>query len=174
MSRELTPRTTLDSLRKQAKRWLKALRARDEEACARLARVHPRAPAEPVLRDVQHALALEHGFASWARLRAALADRQQSSDSREIAVRALLAAAARGDAAAVAGVLDRHPDIIDERGLLPGHTGLRTALHFGIEHESVVECLLDRGADPNIRDEGTTPCRSTSRPRSRQCEPSAC
>ncbi len=51
-------------------------------------------------------------------------------------------------------VLDAQPDIINERGTLKGHTGLRTALHFGVHHESVVKLLLDRGADPNIRDEG--------------------
>jgi ankyrin repeat protein len=37
---------------------------------------------------------------------------------------------------------------------LPGHTGLRTALHFGVAHEPVVRLLLERGADPNVRDEG--------------------
>ena len=37
---------------------------------------------------------------------------------------------------------------------LSGHTGLRTALHFGVQHERIVAALLERGADPNIRDEG--------------------
>ena len=67
---------------------------------------------------------------------------------------ALLAAADQGDAAAVDAILDTHPSVIDERGLLTGHTGLRTALHFGVSHEAVVKTLLGRGADPNIRDEG--------------------
>jgi ankyrin repeat protein len=31
---------------------------------------------------------------------------------------------------------------------------LRTALHFGVGHEPVVRLLLERGADPNVRDEG--------------------
>jgi len=69
MSRELPPNRSLDSLRKEAKGWLKALRANDGEARARLDRAYPDAPAEPGLRDVQHALALEQGVASWAALK---------------------------------------------------------------------------------------------------------
>ena len=66
----------------------------------------------------------------------------------------LLTAAAKGDASTVAAIVDAHPATINERGTLPGHTGLRTALHFGVRHEAVVSTLLDRGANPNIRDEG--------------------
>ena len=55
----------MDSLRKEAKRWLKALRANDPDARARFERAYPKAPATPVLRDVQHALAREHGYDSW-------------------------------------------------------------------------------------------------------------
>ena len=72
MSRALTPAITLDSLKKEAKRWLKALRAQDQPARARLQRAFPNAPAEPGLRDVQHALALEHGLAGWTALKKAL------------------------------------------------------------------------------------------------------
>ena len=55
------PRGSIESLRKEAKRWLKALRANVEDARARLLRALPNAPAEPSLLDVQHALAIEHG-----------------------------------------------------------------------------------------------------------------
>ena len=57
--------SSLDNLKKEAKRWLKALQDGDATARARLARAWPQAPATPVLRDVQHALAREHGFESW-------------------------------------------------------------------------------------------------------------
>jgi hypothetical protein len=60
---------TLDNLRKAAKRWLKALRANDAAAQARLRRTYPDAPSRPGLRDVQHALARERGFESWNVLR---------------------------------------------------------------------------------------------------------
>ena len=48
MSRPLTAATTLDNLKKEAKRWLRALRAHDEQARARLDRAYAGAPAEPV------------------------------------------------------------------------------------------------------------------------------
>jgi hypothetical protein len=56
---------TLDNLRKTAKRWLKALRANDAEARARLVRAYPDVSVEPTLRDVQHALARARGYESW-------------------------------------------------------------------------------------------------------------
>ena len=156
MSRRLTLDTTLDNLKREAKRWLKALRAGDAEARARFQPAFPGAPAEPALRDVQRALAREHGFAGWNALRQAVAaiEASRGSDAREAAIRQLLETAARGDAAGVADLLDAHPDIVNERAVIPGHTGLRTALHHAVGHEAVVECLLARGADPNIRDEG--------------------
>ena len=67
---------------------------------------------------------------------------------------ALLDAAGKGDATRIAAILDEHSDLINQRGRLPANTGLRTALHFGVGHEAIVRTLLDRGADPNIRDEG--------------------
>jgi hypothetical protein len=41
MSHAAPPRRNLDSLKKEAKRWLDALRAGDPDARARLARVFP-------------------------------------------------------------------------------------------------------------------------------------
>src|SRR5262249_50249435 len=73
MSPELPPGRTLDSLKKEAKRWLKALRANVDEARARLERALPDLPHPPSWRDVQHALAREHGFPGWAALKATLA-----------------------------------------------------------------------------------------------------
>jgi uncharacterized protein len=69
MSNKLMPQGTLENLKKEAKRWLKALRADDAEARARLERADPQAPAEPTLRDVQHALAREYGLAGWTALK---------------------------------------------------------------------------------------------------------
>ena len=69
MSDELPRRRSLDSLKKEAKRWLAALRAHALDARARLERAIPNAPAMPTLRDVQHALALEHGIPGWTTLK---------------------------------------------------------------------------------------------------------
>ena len=68
MPRKLTATTTLANLRREAKRWLKALRADDPQALDRLARIYPVRKAQ-TLRIVQHALALEYGFSSWAALK---------------------------------------------------------------------------------------------------------
>ena len=156
MPRKITPATSLDNLRKEAKRWLKAVRAGDGDARARLGRAWPHAPSEPNLRDVQQALAVEYGFTSWATLKAKVEELEAQRDAspREAALQSLLRAADQGDAARVGELLETHADIINVRGLLDGHIGLRTALHFGVHHEPVVRILLDRGADPNIRDEG--------------------
>jgi len=64
--------SSLDNLRKAAKRWLKALRAGDASAAERLRRINPKAPGKPGLRDIQRALALERGFESWIALKKSL------------------------------------------------------------------------------------------------------
>ena len=61
--------SSLESLRKQAKRWLRELRRGDAAALQRLERALPRHSTPPVLREVQQALAREQGLASWAELR---------------------------------------------------------------------------------------------------------
>jgi ankyrin repeat protein len=65
--------SSLDNLKKEAKRWLKALRAGEPEARTRLARAYPKAPDVPGLRDIQHALAREHGHENWGALKHAVA-----------------------------------------------------------------------------------------------------
>ena len=65
--------SAVHNLRKAAKRWLKEVRNGDPGPCKRLRLSYPNAPAEPGLRDIQHALALERGHESWKALKAALA-----------------------------------------------------------------------------------------------------
>src|SRR5262245_58385159 len=79
MPRHVTPATSVENLRKEAKRWLKALRAGDGEARARFERAHASAPAVATLRDVQHAVAQEYGHESWIALRRALDELSTSS-----------------------------------------------------------------------------------------------
>ncbi len=56
MRRTLTPKTNLDTLRKDAKRWLKAIRAGDADAIAQLRESGAKPSADPGLRDVHQAL----------------------------------------------------------------------------------------------------------------------
>jgi ankyrin repeat protein len=83
MPRQITPRSTLENLRREAKRWLKALRENLGEARARLERALPEAPKVPTLRDVQHALAREHGLPGWAALKNLLARHAPSDPAHD-------------------------------------------------------------------------------------------
>jgi ankyrin repeat protein len=71
--------STLDNLRKEAKRWLKALRNGDPSARQRLRLAHPSAPADSGLREIQHALARERGHAHWRALKAAALERDTAA-----------------------------------------------------------------------------------------------
>ena len=82
MNRKLTPKSTLENLKREAKRWLMALRANDEEARARFDRANPNVSGDPTLRDVQHALAREHGLAGWTALKDQLAGDTHSDADR--------------------------------------------------------------------------------------------
>jgi ankyrin repeat protein len=70
VSASLPAAPSLEQLRKQAKDLLRAHRAGDPDAAARVAAHHPH-PDEPLkLAGAQLVIAREHGFASWPRLRA--------------------------------------------------------------------------------------------------------
>lgn len=68
--------STLDNLSRKAKHWLRALRAGEHPARVRYAAAYPGGPADPGLRDVQHALAREMGYESWIALKDGIAARQ--------------------------------------------------------------------------------------------------
>lgn len=112
--RDERPHRSLESLRKEAKRWLDALRAAgpDSPHRARLERAVPNASANPTLRDVQLALARENGFAGWAALKEAVeqaAERDRHARARalthyECAADALLDAYRTG----TPGAMERH------------------------------------------------------------------
>ena len=112
MSKTLGPRANLDTFRKDAKRWLKALRGGDNAAVARLREAWPGAPADPGLRDIQQALAREYGLGGWAKLKEALADRALAAMSAdELAAIVLRGAWDDGDRAAAARIALRHPEL---------------------------------------------------------------
>jgi hypothetical protein len=99
MPRPLAPGTSVEHLRKEAKRWLKALRANDRDARDRLVWAWPKAPATAGLRDVQHALALEYGQPNWTALKGAAEALARGGSPRDQALHSLLGAADRGDVA---------------------------------------------------------------------------
>jgi uncharacterized protein len=82
MSRSLSPHSSLEVLRGEAKRWLKAISAGDSEALGRFRLALAHHTGIPKLREVQHALAREYGFPSWAALKQEIEDRARTSDER--------------------------------------------------------------------------------------------
>jgi hypothetical protein len=128
MVRSLSPYSSLEILRSEAKRWLKAIAAGDLAALARFRQSFPDHIDVPKLRQVQHALARDYGFPSWAALKQEIEDQARTSEDR---VRLFLEksvnrygtdpstqkwgsyerdGSARGILAA--RLLDRHPEIV--------------------------------------------------------------
>jgi len=181
MSRTLTPKTNLETLRKDAKRWLRALRAGDARARTRLAAVWPAAPSEPVLRDLQQALAREYGCKDWIALKAAVDDlalaRKSQAErvalvldhawigdpvaARRILARypavaqdSLFAAAVCGDLAEVERRLARDPGAAIKTGAPRDWTALAYAAYSRLDPVNglaIARRLLEAGADPNFQ-----------------------
>lgn len=82
MSRSLSTSSNIDALRREAKRWLKSLASGDPGATQRFRRIFPSHAGSPKLREIQQALAREHGFSSWAALKQELEDRARTSAER--------------------------------------------------------------------------------------------
>ena len=139
MSRSLTRDSTLENFKREAKRWLKALRAGDADARRRLLAVLPGSPADPrlrdprlgdpSLRDVQLALAREYGFPGWADLRQALDELALSRRSLDERVELVLREAMwQGDHRSAARILARSPDIATANIFTAAATGNRAEI----------------------------------------------
>ena len=114
MSRELTPATRVEALRKEAKRWLKALRSGDAKARVRLAEALAAPPPDPGLRDVQLALAREHGLAGWTELKAAAEAMAERRLSRGERIEIVLRHGWGGDPRLAARIVEREPGLSRE------------------------------------------------------------
>ncbi|TWT15731.1 ankyrin repeat domain-containing protein [Reyranella sp. CPCC 100927] len=136
MSRALTSASTLETLKKEAKRWLRMLQAGDVGARDRLRAVLPNAPSTPGLRHVQLALAREHGLAGWADLKAALDDLALARRSRAERLEIVLRSAWQGDPSAAARILARSPDIAAD------------SLYAAVAAGNLDECRRRLAADP--------------------------
>jgi hypothetical protein len=123
----------LESLKKEAKRWLTALRANLPDARARLERILPDAPPSPILRDVQLALAREHGFSGWTELKRRLAAHAQDTgralERFEEKAEALLEAYRTGTPAA----MERHWSLTWHRR---SHQGMRTYVQLDLGRQA--------------------------------------
>jgi hypothetical protein len=146
----LPARPSLEQLRKQAKELLKAYRADDPAAVARLHSHHPRGASENrvALADAQLILAREYGFPSWAKLKHHVASLQRPADFDDALwgrdTWPFFAAVYRGDEAAVRQMLARDPS------LAGAEYAYLQALHYAVRGGRIgmVRLLLDAGADP--------------------------
>lgn len=181
--RPLTVHTSLESLRKEAKAWLAALRAGDPAAHERLRTTLPgdrfgdRVGDRVGLRDVQLAIAREHGLPGWTALRQALDDLAVERRDRGELAAEVLKSAWQGDLAAARRIFTRRPDLgrgsihlaamageLDEVRRLLTHARTRGGPHgweplqylaYGRLTDTraveVATLLLDAGADPTAR-----------------------
>lgn len=167
MPKRLTARSTLDTLKKEAKRRLKLMRAAD--------------PDVP-LRAAQQAVARDYGFDDWISLKAALADLALSRLTPQSRADAFLRHCDwGGDIAGAERILIRHPetagndllsaivcgDLGEVRRRLAANPEAARRKSGPLEREpllylaygrfdsanavAIAELLLDLGADPNAR-----------------------
>lgn len=138
MSASLPPRPSIEWLRKTAKDRLVELRATRPDA---------------MLADAQLAVAREHGFASWRKLKAHV-ERLVAAPATpwsEGAAEAFLEAVAAGRIDEVRAALDAAPELLNSPGPHPYWGGRPQPLHVAIENgrRDVFDLLLERGADVN-------------------------
>jgi ankyrin repeat protein len=131
---QLPEHPSLEYLRKLAKDRLRKLRTTNAKA---------------KLSEAQLSVARDHGFPSWRALKAEVERRQTGAAAQ------FFEACAKGDVAALRGLLVDNPDLVHATNRAAAHTGW-TGLHTAAQegHLSVVRFLLERGADPNAREAG--------------------
>jgi len=133
MSDKLARRRSLESLKKDAKRWFDELRRNIPDARTRFERAVPNPPTKPTLRDVQHALAREHGFSGWTELKHRLtADAEETTKALrqfEVMAEALLEAHHTGTPAA----MERHWALTWHRR---NHQAMRTYVQLDLGRQA--------------------------------------
>ena len=143
--RTLPARPDLDQQKKLAKELLRAYRAGDREAVARVRAALPDEPS-PSLTSAQFVLAREYGFASWRELRERIA---QLAEERRPPLDRFKHAVQRGDARAVRALLERHADVRASVNAPIFAFDSPALVAVAGDHPALVDVLLEHGADPN-------------------------
>jgi hypothetical protein len=175
--RPLPLKPSLDHLKYQAKDLLKGHAFRDQEAAQRIREFHPNFKgasdaeifsAEFRLAAAQLAIAREHGFPSWSRLKAHV-ERPRNPDKRELphheriddaVFRQAVDLVDAGDTAALRAQLKQHPNLAHQRAVFEGGNYFRnpTLLEFVAENPirhgtlpanivAIAEVILDAGTE---------------------------
>lgn len=145
--RTLPARPDLGQQKKLAKELLRAFRAGDREAVARMRAALPD-KTELSLADAQFVLAREYGFRSWRELVERI---EQATADAKPPLERFREAVQRGDARQVRSLLRDHADVraqVDAPIFAFDSPALVVASD---EHPDVVDALLEFGADPNRR-----------------------
>lgn len=177
-TKRLPVRPDLAHLKYQVKDLLSDHRAATLDACQRIREFHPRfseatddmiASAKLTLADAYLAVAREYGFASWARLRAHVADPSRNSLDRphheriqDVAFRRAVELLDDGEVEGLCDHLRRHPGVVRQQIMFEGDNYFRepTLLEFVAEnpvrHDSlppnivaVARAILDAGVRTN-------------------------
>jgi ankyrin repeat protein len=141
MSSQLPSHPNLEWLRKSAKKRLTELRAADPKA---------------KLADAQRAVAREHGFPSWRKLKAHVeAAATEAQPTADQIVKGFFELVGNGRIDDVRRVLDAAPQMVNVIGPHPFWGGRPQALHVAIEtgRQDLFDLLLERGANVNGRNE---------------------
>ena len=152
MSRQLPVKPNLEHLREQAKELLRSVQQQGDTAALELFRSHVSfsAPAGLKLADAQHAIARDHGFPSWPKLKEhveSLAKTRQPGEMLNAAIRAQ-------DPAKTKQVLDTHPELKAQLNEpMPGYGAGMQALLAAVQRSDrkTIDVLLEAGADINSR-----------------------
>ena len=144
----LPARPSLEQLKKRAKELLRAGRAADPAAVARLRRHLSRDAADAVLADAQLVIAREHGFASWVKLKRHIQAIERPGDFDEYIW-------GRDTWPFLAAVYDGREDIVreilrDDPTLARAEYAYMQPLHYAVRggHVTMAKLLVEAGADP--------------------------
>ena len=146
-SSSLPARPSLEQLRKRAKELLRAVRAEEPAALARM-RAQVAAPKSATLADAQFVIAREHGFVSWAKLKRYVLAVERPGDFDEAIWGRdswpFLVAVLEGREATVREMLRADPT------LARAEYAYMQPLHYAVRSGSpkMVQLLIEAGADP--------------------------
>jgi ankyrin repeat protein len=145
--RTLPARPNLDQQKKLAKELLRAFRAGDPDAAARMRAELPD-KAELSLTDAQYVLAREYGFANWRELSETI---EQRTLAERPPIEQFKRAVQVGDAAALRAVLERHADVRAQIDAPIFSFDSPALVAISSDHLDAIDVLLELGADPNRR-----------------------
>ena len=145
--RTLPARPDLDQQKTLAKELLRAYRAGDRDAIARVRAELPD-KAAPTLTAAQYVLAREYGFASWRELKDRI---EQLTAERRPPIERFKHALHHGDAAAVRALVREHAEVRASLNAPIFPFDAPALLQASDDHPDVVDALLEAGADPNRR-----------------------